>query len=93
MTSPAYARDGASAKDAGFHMPLESGRHERTFMQWPSRANLYGSRRALDAVRSRIVLIARSIARFEPVVVLARPEQIEAAAQALGPGIELSTLR
>lgn len=89
MTSPAYARDGASAKDAGFHMPLESGRHERTFMQWPSRANLYGSRRALDAVRSRIVLIARSIARFEPVVVLAHPEQIEAAAQALGPGIEL----
>lgn len=89
MTSPALARAGVSAKDAGFHMPLESDRHERTFMQWPSRANLYGSARALDAVRSKIVLIARAIARFEPVVVLARPEQMGAAVRALGPGIEV----
>ena len=89
MTSPALARGGASAKDAGFHMPLESDWHERTFMQWPSRSNLYGSARALDAVRSTIVLIARSIARFEPVVVLARPEQIETATKSLGPGIEI----
>lgn len=89
MTSPALARAGVSAKDADFHMPLESDRHERTFMQWPSRANLYGSARALDAVRSKIVLIARAIARFEPVVVLARPEQMGVAVKALGPGIEV----
>ena len=73
-----------SAKAAGFRMPLESGPHERTFMQWPSRANIYGSQRRLDAVRSSIALIARSIAGFEPVVVLANVEQIDAAAQALG---------
>ncbi len=62
-------------------MPLESDLHERTFMQWPARASIYGSMRALDAVRSKIALIAKSIARFEPVVVLARPEQVEAAAE------------
>lgn len=93
MTSSTRARDGVSAKDAGFRMPLESDRHERTFMQWPARASIYGSNRALDAVRSRIALIARSIARFEPVVVLARPEQIEAAAEALGPGVEIWPIR
>ncbi len=52
MTSSTRARDGVSAKDAGFRMPLESDRHERTFMQWPARASIYGSNRALDAVRS-----------------------------------------
>ena len=68
-------------------MPLESEPHERTFMQWPSRASIYGSARALDAVCAKIALIAKSIARFEPVVVLARPEHRDAAASALGPGI------
>ena len=78
-----------SARAAGFHMPLESDPHERTFMQWPARTSIYGSQNALDDVRSRIILIAQTVARFEPVVVLARPEQIEQAARALGPRIEL----
>ena len=67
-------------------MPLESDPHERTFMQWPSRSSIYGSQRALDAVRTKIALIATSIARFEPVVVFARPEQQNAAKVALGAG-------
>ena len=78
-----------SAKAAGFRMPPESDPHERTFMQWPARTSIYRSQGALEDVRSRIVLIARTIARFEPVVVLARPEQMAKAAEALGPGIEI----
>lgn len=84
-----FASAQASAKTAGFRMPLESQPHERTLMQWPSRADIYGSQRALDAVRSSIALIARSIAGFEPVVVLAHPKQMEAAAKLLGAGVEL----
>lgn len=76
-------------KTAGYRVPIESDPHERTFMQWPARSRIYGSQRALDDVRSTIVLIARAIARFEPVVVLARPEQEEAAAKALGPAIDV----
>ncbi|WP_426437336.1 agmatine deiminase family protein [Bradyrhizobium genosp. P] len=58
-------------------------------MQWPSRASFYGSQRGLDAVRSRISLIARSIARFEPVVVLARTEQIDTATAALPSDVQV----
>ncbi len=84
----AEASEVVSAKAAGFRMPLESERHERTFMQWPARADIHGGKRALDAVRDKIALIAQSIAKHEPVVVLARPEQIDNAAARLGTGIE-----
>lgn len=71
------AEEAMSAKAAGYSMPLESESHERTFMQWPAVKAIYGSQDDLDAVREKIALIAGSIARFEPVVLLARPEQAE----------------
>ncbi len=85
---PAWAGQPVSAKAAGFRMPLESDPHERTFMQWPARPDIYGSRRALDTVRDKIALIAQSIAKHEPVVVLARPDQLADATKRLGAGIE-----
>jgi agmatine deiminase len=88
-TRGVMASEKKSAKQAGFRMPLESEPHERTFMQWPSKAALYGNRKGLDAVRSRVAMVAKSIASFEPVVVLARPEQKDAAIQSLGSGIDV----
>lgn len=70
-------------------MPLESERHARTFMQWPSRTAIYGSAKALEAVRSSIALIASTIAKFEPVVMLARPDQKAAVRKSLGTGIDV----
>lgn len=84
---PAAAASHTSAKAAGFRAPLESDPHHSTFMQWPSRATIYGGTSQLEAVRAKIALIARSIARFEPVTVLARADQKDAASKALGPGI------
>ncbi len=81
--------DTSSAKAAGFRFPLESDPHLRTFMQWPSRKAIYGGMDALNEVREKIALIANSIARFEPVVLLARPEQMEDAQEFLKPGVEL----
>ncbi len=78
-----------TAKEAGFHMPLESEPHERTFMQWPAHWRLYGNEKKLEAVRSRVAAIANAISAFEPVVVLARPEQIGSARTGLGPAIEI----
>jgi agmatine deiminase len=85
------ARDGTehSVRSAGFRMPLESDRHERTFMQWPSRANLYGSAAELIAVQDTIARIAKTISAFEPVTVLASPNQLEKAARVLGSGIDV----
>jgi len=59
-----------TARQAGYRMPLESERHERTFMQWPVHASVYGGRRYLEDVQSSIALIANTIAEFEPVVML-----------------------
>jgi agmatine deiminase len=83
------AFSGQSAHAAGFRMPLESDPHARTFMQWPAVKSVYGSQDDLDAVREKIALIANSIAKFEPVVMLARPEQHEEAAAYFKVNVEL----
>ncbi len=80
---------GQSARAAGFHMPLESEPHLWTFMQWPGMKSICGDQEDLDAVREKIVLIASSIAKFEPVVMLARPEQIDEAQAYFKANIEL----
>ncbi len=82
-------QDNGSARRLGFRMPLEAERHARTFMQWPSRAAIYGSRKELETVRTSIALIASTIARFEPVVMLAGPDQVAAVQQTLGAHIEV----
>lgn len=89
MPAKAAAPRDRSARAAGFRMPLESDPHERTFMQWPSRAKLYGGRRELEAVRGCIAAIATAIARFEPVVVLANADAVGAATATLGPTLEV----
>ncbi len=88
-TNSVSANEEETAKAAGFRMPLESDPHLRTFMQWPAISEIYGSKKALTAVRSRIALIANSIAKFEPVVLLARPDQFESAQALIGPNVEL----
>jgi agmatine deiminase len=87
--SHAQAEEATSAKAAGFRLPLESDPHERTFMQWPALQSIYGSRDDLDAVREVIALIANSIGRFEPVVLLARPDQAEDAKAWVKQGVEV----
>lgn len=90
VTMNAQAEDvGVSATAAGFRMPLESDPHTRTFMQWPALKSIYGGQDALEDVREKIALIANSIAKFEPVVLLARPEQLDEAQSHVGKNIEL----
>jgi agmatine deiminase len=70
-------------------MPLESEPHARTFMQWPAVQSIYGDAGDLETVRENIALIANTIARFEPVVMLARPEQLVGAKALLAASIEV----
>jgi agmatine deiminase len=88
----AHAGQAASAKAAGYRMPLESDPHERTFMQWPAVKSIYGGQEDLDAVREKIALIASTIARFEPVVLLAREEQADDAKQWVKGNVEVLPL-
>ncbi len=63
-----------TAKAAGFKMPPEDAPHERTFMQWPSVAKIYGGRRYLEETQAAITTLANAIADFEPVVMVADAE-------------------
>lgn len=53
-----------------WHVPAEDVEHRRTWMAWPSSRAIWG--RWLPGVQRDIALIARTIGRFEPVVMLAR---------------------
>lgn len=63
---------------AGLRMPAEFSPHERTMMAFPCRRELWGSR--LRDGQLAWAELARTIADFEPVTVLARPSDAELAA-------------
>ncbi len=73
---------------AGFEMPLESAPHERTFMQWPVSVAVYGDR-LLAQVQEKIALIANSVGRFEPVVMLAGAGGAKRARAMTGQNVEI----
>ncbi|KAG0033860.1 hypothetical protein BGZ81_007035 [Podila clonocystis] len=62
-------------------LPAEWEPHERTFIVWPTN-NVTDTK--VDAVRQEIVLFTQAIAKYEPVVVLARPDLVDSAQSALG---------
>lgn len=72
---------------AGWRMPAEEEEHERTWMCWPSTAEIWGD--DLATVQATTADIALAIADFEPVTMLVRPEERDAAAAMLGDDIEL----
>ncbi len=78
----------ARARNDTSEMPLESEPHERTFMQWPVNLDVY-DRASLRRVQSSIALIANTISRHEPVVMLAARAHHAAARKQLSGGVAL----
>jgi len=76
----------AAATGAARGMPAESTRHELTYMAWPSK-EIWG--RDVQAARSDIAGVARAIADFEPVTLLAGPADVAAAQKACGQDVEV----
>ena len=68
-------------------MPAEFFAHERTIMCWPAREELYGDLFA-EAERAHAE-VARTIARFEPVTVIADQRHVERAASIAGDNVEV----
>ena len=60
--------------DRGLYMPAEWHPHDRCWMAWPCREELWGER--LEAAREAYAEVARAIAAFEPVTMIANPESI-----------------
>lgn len=73
-------------------MPGEFSEHERTVICWPCRDEIYPGALMAEA-RAAHSEVARTIARFEPVTMLARPgADADAAASACGSDVEVVEL-
>lgn len=80
----------AGEQSAGRHFGAEWDSHARTFMSWPALDSVWGEE--LPAVRADIARVARAVAEYEPVVLMARPEQQAAAQKACGSQVEVIPL-
>lgn len=80
----AHAASAGDAVPAALRMPAETDRHVRTYMSWPALSSVWGGK--LDAVRGDIANVAYEISSFEPVVMLARPDQAADARYRCGRG-------
>jgi agmatine deiminase len=76
--------------EASFTMPAEWEPHARCWMAWPCRLGLWGNR--LAAARAAYAAVARAIARFEPVTMVARLGDAPGARDLLGNGIAILEL-
>ncbi|KQV21669.1 MULTISPECIES: agmatine deiminase family protein [unclassified Kitasatospora] len=81
---PATARAATAPSGATLRMPAETDRHTRTYMAWPALQSVWDYQ--LSAVRRDIANVAYEISRYEPVVLLARPEQAADARYTCGSG-------
>jgi agmatine deiminase len=71
--------------DEGFFMPAEWAPHERCWMAWPCRESLWAD--GLDAARGAYAAVARAIAGFEPVTMLANPNELAEAEARCGAAV------
>lgn len=81
---PTAARAATTPSGATLRMPAETDPHVRTFMAWPALSSIWSTQ--LGAVRDDIARVAYAISRYEPVVMLAGPEQAADARYICGSG-------
>lgn len=79
-------RNTATPKADGFAMPAEWSRHERTWMMWPCREEIWPS---LCCTQRAYVAVARAIRLFEPVTMIVNPQDEDEARTLLGPAIDV----
>ncbi|MFJ6015765.1 agmatine/peptidylarginine deiminase [Streptomyces sp. NPDC092952] len=75
-----------TAPAGSFGVPVEDVRHTRTWMAWPDSTAIWG-RGLLSGVQADIALIARTIAKYEPVVMCANPGSAAGARSKCGPSV------
>lgn len=74
----------------GWRMPAEFEPHEATWMAWPCREEIWGAE--LGAVKGDYANLARTIARFETLHMVAPPHLADEAQQACGPSVQVIAL-
>ncbi|MFD8782826.1 agmatine/peptidylarginine deiminase [Kitasatospora sp. NPDC059599] len=83
----AQPRNGTAgpAVAAGYRVPLDTARHTRTWMAWPDSTTIW--RNKLSGVQSNIALIAKTIAKYEPVTMCANPASVAKARSMCGSAV------
>lgn len=76
----------STPKSLGFQMPAEWNVHERTWMMWPTRSEVWDD---MDETCRNYTDVAHAIREFEPVTMLLRPQDKGKAMSILGSDIEL----
>jgi agmatine deiminase len=69
-------------------MPDEGELHKGTWMAFGASQNIWG-RRLLPEVRRNLATIAKTIARYEPVSMLVRENELDTARSLVGDSVEL----
>lgn len=79
---------GANISTQRWHMPEEAEPHARTWMAFGGSARIWG-RRLLPEVQRNLANLANTIARYEPVSMLVRENEMELARSLIAPSVEL----
>jgi agmatine deiminase len=69
----------------GYFMPAEWAPHKRCWMEWPCRVELWGD--GLDDARAAYTEVAKAIAEFEPVTMIAIGTELAEVSLRCGPGV------
>nr|WP_235916095.1 agmatine deiminase family protein [Spelaeibacter cavernicola] len=78
----------AEADPRAWTMPDEGDPHKRTWMAFGASEDIWGAE-LLPDVRRNLATIAQTIARFEPVTMLVRQEDLDEARTLVGPTVDL----
>ncbi len=71
-------------------MPAEWAPHQRCWLAWPCRQSLWRDAEGLEKARRAFARVARAIAVYEPVTMIARPEDAAAARQSCGEAVRVA---
>ena len=71
-------------------MPAEWAAHDRTLMAWPAREDMWGE--LFEEAQAVYAEVANAIAAFEPVTMVARPQDRKRARAACGGGVTVSEI-
>ncbi|MFC9330709.1 agmatine/peptidylarginine deiminase [Kitasatospora sp. NPDC057015] len=85
----AGAAPGAQAAAGAYVVPAEDVPHTRTWMAWPDSTSIW--RTKLSGVQSNIALIAKTIAKYEPVIMCANPASASKARSMCGSAVTVIT--
>ncbi|MGA1362103.1 MAG: agmatine deiminase family protein [Ilumatobacteraceae bacterium] len=83
--------DHESPRELGYRMPAEWDPHIATWMQFPTANFTFGEEgsESLASCREKWAEVANTVSRFEPVLMVCRPEDVAIARDLLGEGVEI----